>query len=364
MNKLTSWVQWWKKIGKVTVKLQRITFHQNVCKFKEKQFSNSTDSWRTVTSFSANKWKLELFVNSFWQLETTLHRRKQDFYRLESTTTGLLLTLFASRLVENSYETSNHVAQRAHFLSRFVRNPYSWYPASRVSFPWREGGRGRRLCQPLRYSLICRSSRKADESDRFRTCLSSSKVVRIHRAKSCWHFLCRRNIVTNNNMAVKYKLSSKDFQKAVDSALSKVNVGQVSSLTGPQSKAMYCFLGGHDTFVSLPTGHGKSMIYQLCPVVAKELAAMDGQLPAEPMLFVVSLNSLIADQLMACETMGIPVCKLDADSATSLQKACQFQLLYASPEVIDHEEARKLLQKYSDCIIGVVTDESHSIVQW
>ena len=55
-----------------------------------------------------------------------LHRPKQDFYGFESTTAELSLTLFASKPVENSYRTSSHVAQRAQFLSRFVRNPYSW----------------------------------------------------------------------------------------------------------------------------------------------------------------------------------------------------------------------------------------------
>ena len=55
-----------------------------------------------------NKRKLELFVQSFWQRETPLHRRKQAFYGFESTMAGLSLTLFASRIVENSYKTSNH----------------------------------------------------------------------------------------------------------------------------------------------------------------------------------------------------------------------------------------------------------------
>ena len=72
------------------------------------------------------------------------------------------------------------------------------YPASRVSSPWREGGRGRRLCQPLRDSLIHRSSEKTDESVRFRTCLTSFRVVRMRNAESWWHFTRPRCVVKKN----------------------------------------------------------------------------------------------------------------------------------------------------------------------
>ena len=160
-------------------------------------------------------------------------------------------------------------------------------------------------------------------------------------------------------------LSYKVFEKAVKSALQKVNIGNISSLTQPQSRALFTFLCGNDTFVSLPTGHGKSLIYQICPVVAKELSLFEEQFPAEPMLFVVSpLNSLISDQINSCQRMGINACKVDSESTISLQKRCDYQLLYASPEVFDNEDVRKLLQQYCDRIIGIVIDESHCVVQW
>ena len=133
-------------------------------------------------------------------------------------------------------------------------------------------------------------------------------------------------------------LSYKVIEKAVKSALQKVNIGNISSLTQPQSGALFTFLCGNDTFVSLPTGHDKSLIYQICPVVAKELSHLEEQFPAEPKLFVVSpLNSLISDQINSCERMGINACKVDSESTISLQKRCDYELLYmyASPEVFD-----------------------------
>ena len=50
------------------------------------------------------------------------------------------------------------------------------------------------------------------------------------------------------------------FDKAVKSALGRVNTHGISNITQHQSKALLNFLCGKDSFVCLPTGHGKSLI--------------------------------------------------------------------------------------------------------
>ena len=50
---------------------------------------------------------------------------------------------------------------------------------------------------------------------------------------------------------------------SVKSALGRVNTHGISNLIQHQSKALLNFLCGKDSFVFLPTGHGKSLIYQL-----------------------------------------------------------------------------------------------------
>ena len=56
-------------------------------------------------------------------------------------------------------------------------------------------------------------------------------------------------------------LSKDVFVEAVKSALGRVNTRGISNLTQHQLKAL--FLCGKDSFVCLPTGHEKLLIYQL-----------------------------------------------------------------------------------------------------
>jgi len=62
---------------------------------------------------------------------------------------------------------------------------------------------------------------------------------------------------------VDVSLSKDVFDKAVKSALGKVNTHGISNLTQQQSKALLYFLCGKDSFVCLPTGQSKLLIYQL-----------------------------------------------------------------------------------------------------
>ena len=109
-----------------------------------------------------------------------------------------------------------------------------------------------------------------------------------------------------------------------------------------------------------------AIIYQLCPVVVKELSSSGlEQFPTDPIVVVISpLNSLIADQIGSSEKLGIKVCKVDSESVDRLKEACEFEVLYASPEIFDDQEARMLLELYNTRLVGIVIDESHCIVHW
>ena len=105
-----------------------------------------------------------------------------------------------------------------------------------------------------------------------------------------------------------------DCEKTLEDALLRVvsNFENLHDLSKQQSAAIKSFVSGTDTFVSLPTGHGKSLIYQLAIPLAKELRKYSGlfSLTISPTLLVVSLlNALIDDQIRSCEVFGLKCVK-------------------------------------------------------
>ena len=45
-------------------------------------------------------------------------------------------------------------------------------------------------------------------------------------------------------------------------------------LKAKQAEAIFSFVHGHDTFVSLPTGYGKSLVYALLPSVFDKIKGL------------------------------------------------------------------------------------------
>ena len=85
-------------------------------------------------------------------------------------------------------------------------------------------------------------------------------------------------------------LSYKVFQNDVKCAITKVEIGEISSLTEPQSRSLFNFLCGNDTFVSLPAGHGKSLI--------RHPLHSDGTLSTSQIIFSTKLSNLLHDDLI------------------------------------------------------------------
>ena len=133
-------------------------------------------------------------------------------------------------------------------------------------------------------------------------------------------------------------LSRESFNDAVEKALEALKDSSIESLTKYQSKALFHVLNGEDTFVSLSTGHGKSLIYQLAPSVSKHL----GLLSEVPIVLVISpLNALIDDQIASVTKLGITACKLDASSLEDTVSLAGHEILFTSPEVLETRGARK-----------------------
>ena len=85
------------------------------------------------------------------------------------------------------------------------------------------------------------------------------------------------------------------FDQAIKSSVSKLGDKRIKEITSLQRKVLLGFLKGRDTFACLPTGYGKSLIYQLAVRVAAELSVVYNYkdlFSTEPVVLVVPpLNS-------------------------------------------------------------------------
>ena len=82
----------------------------------------------------------------------------------------------------------------------------------------------------------------------------------------------------------------------------------ISNLFAEQKKALVAFVSRKDVFVNLPTGFGKSLIFQMAPFVHAELAKFypDSGFSQNPIVIVVSpLINLIEDQKQHLKKLGI-----------------------------------------------------------
>ena len=160
-------------------------------------------------------------------------------------------------------------------------------------------------------------------------------------------------------MAAKFAPSESVLDEVLLRVVKKCNIEQLSR---QQSTALKSFVSGLDTFVSLPTGHGKSLIYQLAIPFAKELLSSEVEiplsLPSRPMLLVVApLTALVEEQVLSCGKFALKACKLE-----DFHDRCDADVLFTSPETL--EKHYGVISTISDRIIGVVVDETHCVVTW
>ncbi|XP_062593630.1 bifunctional 3'-5' exonuclease/ATP-dependent helicase WRN-like [Saccostrea cucullata] len=154
---------------------------------------------------------------------------------------------------------------------------------------------------------------------------------------------------------------------------------------------------GNDTLAVLPTGFGKSIIFQLLPFMFQRKFGR-----RQPMITIIvtPLNSIMQDQVQSLTKRGIPACFLniegtgvktfvdgkryqksfqDEDSDTDIEevvissaplqdvKKGNFCLIYAHPEtLVDKKDFGKVLRStvFQERVCAIVVDEVHMISEW
>lgn len=140
-------------------------------------------------------------------------------------------------------------------------------------------------------------------------------------------------------------------------ALLKRHWGYDAFLPG-QSRAIEALVSGRDALAVLPTGGGKSVIYQLPALALPGLAVV-----------VSPLLALMKDQVDALRAMDIPATSLDSSSSAVEKEEIidglrqgRFKLLYVSPERLASSGMLAFLQELSPSFFAI--DEAHCVSQW
>ncbi len=139
--------------------------------------------------------------------------------------------------------------------------------------------------------------------------------------------------------------------------LLKIHYGFESFRKG-QSDAIDSILAKKNTIVIMPTGGGKSLIYQLSALV------LDG------ITIVISpLIALMKDQVDFLNSVGIPATFINSTISTEeyIKRINQiqnkyFKLLYVSPERFNNQSFIQLLKGIKVSLFAI--DEAHCISQW
>lgn len=156
------------------------------------------------------------------------------------------------------------------------------------------------------------------------------------------------------------------FNIAIGGAL-KDTFPEISSLTEHQYKALFNYINRRDVFCVLPTGYGKSLIFQMAPIVAKKLGTAHN-FPVNPILLIICpLNSLIDSHVRELKKRGLRATSLsDEDDEQEILNG-KFTFVFCNPEsIIRSEKWRAMVTSdiYQTNLLGFVTDEAHVVPKW
>ena len=125
-----------------------------------------------------------------------------------------------------------------------------------------------------------------------------------------------------------------------------------------QDEAILAGLAQHDSLVVLPTGGGKSLCYQVPPIVAERTDVV-----------VSPLISLMKDQVDGLQACGYPAAALHSQMTSSERRETfdamdsgALRLLFVSPERLAGPGFQARIERMD--IHAFAIDEAHCISQW
>ena len=133
---------------------------------------------------------------------------------------------------------------------------------------------------------------------------------------------------------------------------------RIHSLRPEQESAMLAVLNRRDALVALPTGFGKSLIYQV-PAMLLE----------KPTIVISPLIALMADQEQALKRCGVPVISLHSRLRAAERRAALERLkeggrlvVLTTPETLESAATATLFERARPALLCI--DEAHWISEW
>ncbi len=138
----------------------------------------------------------------------------------------------------------------------------------------------------------------------------------------------------------------------------------VENIPGICQLCLVHILNGGYVVALLPTGFGKSLIYQLLPSVSKKLGRPKS---GKAIIVIVSpLFALMDDQVKEAAKLGLCAAQLGVHNDPENMEG-NFSLIFGSPKSwILNPKWRAMLAStlYKDNLIAIVVDEAHIAYKW
>ena len=119
----------------------------------------------------------------------------------------------------------------------------------------------------------------------------------------------------------------------------------------PQQEVINDLLDKNDVFCILPTGGGKSLLYQFPATFTGKISVV-----------VSPLISLMNDQVSNLLQKNIKACCLNSESDTDITKLSEYNIIYTTPEFLTKDI--NIFKTIASNICLFAIDEAHCISQW
>ena len=146
------------------------------------------------------------------------------------------------------------------------------------------------------------------------------------------------------NVVTHYTCAGMDFTDKVRQAKIRLNYNEIRPF---QMNIIEQYYNGHDVFATAPTGSGKSLTYEIAPIIL-----------GKTVMIVQPLLALIADQMQAFTSKQFSVCTVSDVQSSDIHS---MDFIFGTPEAFF--ENRDILKSsaFRQQIGLIVVDESHCI---